>query len=343
VWTEPGVFRGWADASIGRADTPSFTPEGLLVAFCEEIEINEVNRGIGFLQRDPARNALPVTVAGNGRDFGELIRSFLIGAVGFSYAAGRALSSDVAGVGLLSSTEREGDLAYSALEHAWDEAFGYFGAARDYDRYTADEVARAASSERGNGWYDTNADCSVSLTAEVNFGASVYAAERDRSSVVATSLRAEVFGALLGGRRLISDAGGVLSLEDQAELARFRDEAVAGWESVLAATVIHGLNALGTDLELALASSANYAFRDQARHWSELKGLALAFQFNPRSAISPEAFASLHALLRDAPVVPNTLPPTNVTELQSYLGDLQRARSLLAEAHAFHPDNASAW
>ena len=29
----------------------------------------------------------------------------------------------------------------TAMEHAWDEAFGYFGAARDYSRYTDEQLA----------------------------------------------------------------------------------------------------------------------------------------------------------------------------------------------------------
>jgi hypothetical protein len=244
---------------------------------------------------------------------------------------------------VLSSPTREGDLAYGALEHAWDEAFGYFGAARDYDRYTAEEAAALGGPGRANGWHDTNADCRVSLASEVNFGAAASAAARDLGSVIATNLRGEIFDAFVAGRSLLARAEGPLSSAERAELAAHRDQIVAAWEQTLAATVVHGVNALGKDIDLALVSSADYAFLTHARHWSELKGLALAFQFNPSSPLSAEAFAVLHELIGDVPAVPDTLPPRNVRELESYAVNLRRARDLIEQAYGFAPENVTAW
>jgi hypothetical protein len=342
-WNDPGVFSGWEDRSVGRIEQESFTPEGLLVAWCEELEINAQSRQIGFFQRDPSLVLLPVSVTRNGRDMAALISSFLLGAVAFSQAVAGELVSDVPGVGLLSSLARDGDLAYSPLEHAWDEAFGYFGAARDYDQYTAEEAAAVGGEGRANGWHDTNADCRVSLASEVNFGAAVYAAARDQGSVVPTNLRGEIFDAFVAGRRLLARADGTLSGAEQAELMAYRDRAVASWEQALAATAVHGINALIKDLELALRSSADYAFLTHARHWSELKGLALGFQFNPTSALSAEAFASLHELIGDVPAVPDTLPPSNVSELERYADELLRARDLLEQAYGFAAENVRGW
>jgi len=65
-WTDPGVFAGWADPSVGRVDNERFTPEGLLVAWCEELEINAQSRQIGFFQRDPSLVLLPVSVTRTG-------------------------------------------------------------------------------------------------------------------------------------------------------------------------------------------------------------------------------------------------------------------------------------
>ncbi len=342
-WSDPGVFKGWSDTSVGRGQTTPFTPEGLLRALCERIEINAINRSNGLLQRDPALNRLPVHVTRNGRDLRQLILSLLGAAVAFSQAADAHLDADVEGQGLLASPEREGSQRYSALEHAWDAAFGYFGAARDYDRYGHAEVALENAEGSAGGWRDSNADCRISLKSEVNFGASLYAAARDRDAAAATDFRGAAFNAFVEGRRLIGAAPGVLSAPEMAALSAFRDQALGAWEASLAATVVHGLNRLGTQLDAALASAADYSFGEQARHWSELKGLALGFQFNPRSGISPADFARLHQLLGDAPVVPDTLPPTNVAELSAYRAGLENARSILQASYAFDPANMAAW
>ena len=54
-------------------------------------------------------------------------KKFLLGAVAFSQGADDYLDDDVAGKGLLvfGYIPAEGK-KYSALEHAWDEGFGYF-------------------------------------------------------------------------------------------------------------------------------------------------------------------------------------------------------------------------
>jgi hypothetical protein len=344
AWADPGVFKGWSDTSVGRGQSTPFTPQGLLRALCERIEINAINRSNGLLQRDPALRLLPVHVTRNGRDLRQLILSLLEVAVAFSQAADALLDADVEGQGLLASPEREGGQRYSALEHAWDAAFGYFGAARDYDRYGHAEVAlENAESAVAGGWRDSNADCRISLKSEVNFGASLYAAARDRDAAAATDFRGDAFDAFVEGRRLIGAAPLGLSAAEVDALSALRDQALEAWEKSLAATVVHSLNRLSAQIDAALASAAQYSFGEQARRWSELKGLALGFQFNPRSGIAPLDFARFHELVGDAPVVPDTLPPTNVAELSAYRAGLESARAILQASYAFDPGNMAAW
>ena len=74
----------------------------------------------------------------DGVDMSQMINKVLIGAVPYYQATGVYLNS------LLerdNSEARDGTDPYTAMEHAWDEAFGYFGAARDYFRYTDDQLA----------------------------------------------------------------------------------------------------------------------------------------------------------------------------------------------------------
>ena len=62
------------------------------------------------------------------------------------------------------------------------------------------------------------------------------------------------------------------------ELKAHRDAALSAWEKAIAATVVHYINDVIGDME-----AEDYSFYDHAKHWSEMKGFALSFQFNRRS------------------------------------------------------------
>ena len=73
----------------------------------------------------------------NGVDLTQMINKVLIGAVPYYQATGVYLG------GLLedeNGSPAEGK-SYTEMEHHWDEAFGYFGAARDYGRYSDEQLA----------------------------------------------------------------------------------------------------------------------------------------------------------------------------------------------------------
>lgn len=345
IWTDVGQFVGWADLQLGAGVTDGFTPETLLFALCQEAELNAVGRSNGMSRVAPdGTTVLPVHVTENGRDLQQLIQKFLLGAVAFSQGADDYLSNDIAGKGLLSSAAQDGEEGHSSLEHAWDEGFGYFGAARDYDTYTDDEIAGKDGREGyALGWYDTDEDGKISLKSEVNFGASVNAAKRDRGATVEIDLTADAFEGFVKGRQLITSAAGDLSEAQMMRLVGYRDQAVLAWEKALAATVVHYVNEVVVDIGAAVANSDNYSFADQAKHWSEMKGFALAFQFNSNSPLSAADFATLHTLLRDAPEIPDAAPATNTADLESYSADLLTARGLLESAYDFDAQNVADW
>ena len=58
-------------------------------------------------------------------------------------------------------------------------------------------------------------------------------------------------------------------------------------------------------------------------------------QFNPRSPLSDSDFATLHALIGQAPVLEDAGP----TALQAYGDDLRAARALVGDAYSFAADN----
>ena len=77
----------------------------------------------------------------------------------------------------------------------------------------------------------------------------------------------------------------------------------------------------------------DYSFRDHAKHWSELKGLALGFQFNPRSPLGETDFAQLHELIGQAPALEGS------TNADTYRTKLLEARALLADRYGFAEAN----
>ena len=90
--------------------------------------------------QDAAKLGTPaVYTDDNGVDLTQMINKVLIGAVPY-YQATRVYLG-----GLLedeNGSPVEGK-SYTEMEHHWDEAFGYFGAARDYSRYSDDQTSPA--------------------------------------------------------------------------------------------------------------------------------------------------------------------------------------------------------
>ncbi len=83
---------------------------------------------------------------------------------------------------------------------------------------------------------------------------------------------------------------------------------------------------------MAAIGTAEYHFYDHAKHWSELKGFALALQFNPHAQITDAQLAELHGYLGEAPVLEGGDITAATTALES-------ARSLLGTAYGFSVDN----
>jgi hypothetical protein len=276
-----------------------------------------------------------VYVTPRGHDLKQRIQKFLLMAVTFSQGTDDYLDDDVADKGLLSTNAREDGKSFSTLGHAWDEAFGYFGAARDYLDYSDDEVAAADGRSDWQGMHDSDDDGAIDLRSKLNFGASVNCAKRDRgaSADAATDFSGDAMTAFLAGRTAILAAGDELTPEQLDGLRGHRDQAVQAWERAIAATVVHYINEVIVDT--TAIGSADYLFTDHAKHWSEMKGFALGFQFNPRSPLDAATFAQLHQLMGDQPVLADAMQ----SERDAYLDDLRAARALLQQAYGFADAN----
>ncbi len=322
--------RDWSSEFVGWDDVES--PEALVQHFFDKIAENAVARANGEEVRGPNDELLPVYVDAEGRDYQQLTQKFLLGAVNFSQGTDDYLDDDIDGKGLLSdNTESDDGAPYTALEHQWDEGFGYFGAARNYGDYTDEEIAGKGGRDGwSSGYHDTDGDGALDLNSEYNFGHSQNAAKRDLGSSenAPTDFTKQAFEGFRRGRAIINNANGPLTEDQLAELKSARNDAVEAWEKAIAATVVHYIN----DTLQMMAAGEEYDFVEHAKVWSELKGFALSFQFNPRSPMLGD-FAELHDLIGDKPALPGD------DNFDAYGDDLRTARDLLGSAYGFAPEN----
>ena len=327
-----GQHKDWSTQFVGWGGEV-VSPEGLVRAWFAEVETHAIAISNQEYATDPSgENITRPEVSALGQDYTQLVQKFLLGAVAFSQGADDYLDDTDEGKGLLAgNSEAAEGKPYTGLEHAWDEGFGYFGAARDYLDYTDDEIAGKGGRDEYQGAYDSDGDGSIDLVSEFNWGHAVNAAKRDRGH--STDLTNEAYMAFYNGRKLIASADGELDEGQFEELKGYRDTAILAWEKAIAATVIHYINDTIGDME----SGDEYDFYAHAKHWSEMKGFALSFQFNPRSPIDDATFARIHELFGIAPALPGD------ANFDDYRTGLLEARSLMGAAYNFDDADVETW
>ncbi len=347
-----GQHRDWATDMIGWVQAGVDTPESLVETWFEELAQRVADHSLN----GPATAAVGTTwvtlesptVSSEGLDYGQLLAKFLAGAVAYSQGTDDYLDTDTAGKGTLADNtgpDDDGD-PYTALEHAWDEGFGYFGAARDYLAYTDEEIAgKGGREEYQNGYHDTDGDGRVDFRSEYNFGHSVNAAKRDLGSTDTsrTDFTRQAWDAFVTGRALIAAIVSTPTEAQQMELDSLAEAARLSWELAIASTVIHYINetladaqSLEADPDMDWERLAGYA-----KHYSELKGFALSLQFNPVSMMSQDDQIRMHDLIGQAPVL------ATGTTLTRFQDDLTDARTLIqsvyGDGNGFTDDAVAAW
>jgi hypothetical protein len=338
VWNTPGQFLGWAEGGAA-ADTPT----ELVLYWLGAIDDLAFQRGLGNVGLEPSGAPIgKVFLTSKGQDLQQLTQKFLLGAITLSQGLDDYLDDATPGKGLLTSNLQDADKPYAGLEHAWDEGFGYFGAARDFGDYTDDEVAGKGGRPDYQGYHDSDGSGAIDVGAEYIFGHAQSCAKRDRESspTAPTDFTKTAFDAFLAGRHLIATTDGELDAAALAELTLHRDAIAASWERCVAASVVHYINEVVADI--ATFGTADYEFADHAKHWSELKGFALSLQFAPRSPLHESTrFSDLHGYLGDAPILPGAAGGQPAVD--QYRDGLLAARALLQEAYDFDPVNIEAW
>jgi hypothetical protein len=308
------------------------TPDELIKKYFAEYAELAVN-GKAFTAPNGALVDQTINLANvteSGIDYAQLTQKFLHGAVSYSQAARDYLATDLGatkGLNADNTKPAKQGASYTALEHHFDEAFGYFGFARDFSKYT-DTQTRSAGS------IDTNNDGFISLKKEMNLGLSANTARVDLTSKDGlVDLSSEAINAFLKGRELIvkKPAGYLPYVVAQARVG------LGAWEKTIAAVVIHYINK--TTSEFNEYGTIEYLFQDFAKYWSEMKGYAFAFQFNPTGMMSDADFDRMHALMGEVPVLPNAPQ----AQLDAYKAGLIEAREILRKTYNFSEINVQNW
>lgn len=274
-------------------------------------------------------------VTEEGLDLQQLVQKFLLGGVTYSQAAEDYLK---AGKGLLKKNfegDKDDTKPYTALEHQWDEGFGYFGAAQDYLAYTDVEMAGQAD-------HDTDENGQIDFYSEYSFGNSVNAVKRDKGATSPTYFSENAMMAFIQGRQIIQDNFGT-NPEDSpifhGAIVRQAELALNNWENSIAATVIHYINDVTADMDNF--GTEEYSLANHAKHWSEMKGFALGLQFSPVGVaqISLDDLKAVHAHFAEAPV----LSTATAEEIAAYKAALLDARTILKTAYSFSAENVANW
>ena len=352
-WNTPEIEGVVVDTDHSGSITPDELMRGLIRVLAQNASSTKTSFTVPNADLQP-QVIKQSSITPKGLDIAQLAQKLMHSAVSFSQAcAYLGISDSDKKKGLYGDNNQlKGPMKlYTALQHHWDGAFGYFGAARNYPEYTDLQIRRGFSmdsyvssdivgedhklafvTQTHRSLIGDETDFMISLTAEKNFGLSVNAAKRDLGASLGNEdFTGKIISAFLNGRHLIQEKPEGYLKYAQA----FSVIALSQWEKVIAATVVHYINETLGDYEKY--GSEDYKFTKLAKHFSEMKGFAFAFQFNPNSQMKAGDFTEMHRLMGDHPVNPAT------GDVPSYKGNLTKARLLIQDSFGFDSENTVNW
>ena len=224
---------------------------------------------------------------------------------------------------------------YTAMEHHWDESFGYFGAARDYNTGYSDDNARKTTQN------DSNGDGSIDFKTEFNSGWSITAAKRDLVDGVSVDydFTGTIMNAYLEGRTLIYNQAPL------DEILVQRDIILNTWEKVVAAVTIHYVNDVAADMAALYPADSNAGplsdlSADLNNHWGEMRGYANGLLYNDFKVISDSDLNTILTTMGTSPVYPED----GETVFYNYHEMLvTTVKSLLQNAYGFSDEHMANW
>ena len=288
----------------------------------------------GWVQESVVNGKTRLTGDNAGIRLDQITQKTLWGAVSYWQATSKYMSK----IPTDDNSMASGDDNYTAMEHHWDESFGYFGAALDYNTGYTDD------SDRKSGPYnDSNSDGSIDFKSEYNAGWAVTAAKRDVCDAcdVNHDFTKTIFDAYLEGRTLITNQA------DLTEILVQRDIVMNTWEKVVAAVSIHYVNDVAADIAAlieagdATIAPGSEATADYENHWGEMRGYANGLLYNDFKVITDANLDRILAVMGTAPVYPSN---GNFDAMLAYHNQLiGEVRAIFKASYGFSDANLAGW
>ena len=288
----------------------------------------------GWVQESVVNGKTRLTGDNAGIRLDQITQKTLWGAVSYWQATSKYMSK----IPTDDNSMASGDDNYTAMEHHWDESFGYFGAALDYNTGYTDD------SDRKSGPYnDSNSDGSIDFKSEYNVGWAVTAAKRDICDAcdVNHDFTKTIFDAYLEGRTLITNQA------DLTEILVQRDIVMNTWEKVVAAVSIHYVNDVAADIAALIEAGdttiapGSDATADYENHWGEMRGYANGLLYNDFKVITDANLDRILAVMGTAPVYPSN---GNFDAMLAYHNQLiGEVRAIFKASYGFSDANLAGW
>ena len=288
----------------------------------------------GWVQESVANGKTRLTGDNAGIRLDQITQKTLWGAVSYWQATSKYMSK----IPTDDNSMADGDDNYTAMEHHWDESFGYFGAALDYNTGYSDDVDR-----KSGPYNDSNSDGSIDFKSEYNAGWAVTAAKRDVCDAcdVNHDFTKTIFDAYLEGRTLITNQA------DLAEILVQRDIVMNTWEKVVAAVSIHYVNDVAADIASLIEAGdttiapGSDATADYENHWGEMRGYANGLLYNDFKVITDANLDRILAVMGTAPVYPSN---GNFDAMLAYHNQLiGEVRAIFKASYGFSDANVAGW
>ena len=270
----------------------------------------------------------------NGLRLDQMIQKTLWGAVAYWQGTTKYMDKIPTDDNTMSD---DGD-PYTAMEHHWDESFGYFGAARDYNTGYSDDDDRKTGP-----YHDSNGDGSIDFKSEFNSGWAVTAAKRDLCSGcdVNHDFTKTIFDSYLEGRTLIYNQA---PLE---EILVQRDIILNEWEKVVAAVSIHYVNDVAADIAAIISAGDTTAVpmsdatANYENHWGEMRGYTHGLMYNDFKVIPEVNLNRILGVMGTAPVYPEN---GDFSAMQEYHDALVgEVRAIFKASYGFSDANVANW
>lgn len=265
----------------------------------------------------------------NGYNYPQLISKFILGAVFLHQIARIHLDEELQGDKYPNSQPYQEGTAFTAKEHVWDAAFGYFGAAANTATLTAKqsyEVAKiATNSDPASALElaDYNHDGKVDYAKEMTFALAYYASSYDKDGK--TDYLRTVNQAFLNGRKLLASANGEkLSDAKQSQLSAYARIVKKNLQLVLAESVFKYAGETYEDLRklqvvLDSGGDPSKVIHNYTKHWAELKGFSMALQIGDNNLGETES--RLNWLIGFGPALANTSQVVDIDSAGNYIKD----------------------